>query len=76
MAAPFRHGAVTGEAQAEFSQKLGGAKFTKPEADLGWIWSLLVFEIVSLDESADHRPVLVALSFLRLDQVGEREEVA
>ena len=59
----------------QFQEQFRGAQFLEPEPDLWRFGVLLVLEIVCLDQTTDHRPILVALGLLGLDQVGQGEEV-
>ena len=74
---------MTGEAKApgavgagDFDEQLGRAELSEPESDVRRRRMLAMLEIVGLHESPDHRPVLVALRLLGLDEVGQRHEIA
>jgi len=57
----------------QFHQYLRGAEFPRPEFHLRGIRPVTMLKIVRFDQAPDHRPVLVALGFLRLHQVGQRK---
>ena len=48
----------------------------KPESDLRGLGFRLILEIVCLHQPPDHRPILVALGFLGLHEVGQRKQIA
>jgi hypothetical protein len=60
----------------DLDEQLGSAQLEQPEADLRWLSSIPVLEIVSFHETANHRPILVSLSLLGLHEIREREQVA
>jgi len=51
------------------------AEFRQPETDLRGIGLRPVFKKTRLNESANHRPVLVALGFFGPYQIGQREQI-
>ena len=53
----------------EFHQKLGGARFPEPKLDLGSRGPRRPAVMVGLDQSSNHRPILVALRFFCLNEV-------
>ena len=52
------------------------AQLAKPEPHLTGVGRRALREVVRLEQAAQHRPVLVALRLLGLDQVGQRHHLA
>src|SRR5205823_14360059 len=69
---PANHGLALGD----FHEQLRRAEFLQPKADLRWIGFSTFLKIMRLNQSPDHRPVLVALGFLWLHEVGQGEQSA
>ena len=65
-----------GKCLRDFDENFGGPKFAEPEIDLSRGRLCAMIEVVSFDESAKHGPILVALGFLGLNQIREREQIA
>ena len=65
-----------GKCLRDFDENFGRPKFAEPEIDLSRGRLCAMIEVVSFDEPAKHGPILVALGFLGLDQIWEREQIA
>lgn len=57
----------------QLHQQLGGTEFSEPKSNPGGAGTALVFKEVSLDQPANHGPILVALRFLGLNEVRQRK---
>ena len=53
--------------------RVSAVRETRTDLLTGRVFAIL--EVVYLDESADHRPILVALCLLGSDQIGKRHQV-
>jgi len=58
-----------------FDEHRSRARLAQPEVDLLRRGVVAVGDVAGLDEPVDHEPVLVPLRLLRLDEVGQREQV-
>src|SRR5262245_30557114 len=61
---------------AYFDQQFWGPEFFQPETDLRERRVTAVRKIMRFHQAADHGPIFVALSFLSLQEVGQRKDFA
>lgn len=58
----------------QLHQQLGGTEFSEPKSNPGGAGTALVLKEVSLDQPPNHRPILVTLRFLGLNEVRQRKQ--
>jgi hypothetical protein len=71
----YHRGGFAREADGGVEESFLGARLPKPEFDALRFWLFGMRLIMALHQGTDHGPILEALGFLRIDEVGDGEKV-